>query len=340
MNLRKLLAAAATLTTAVGLAPLVSCSAGSGGNALTLYNGQHEQTTRAMVDAFTRQTGIKVNVRSGDEAELSQQIVTEGSASPADVFYAENTPAMENLDEKHLLAPLDATTLAQTPSTDAAATRDWVAVSARVSGIVYNTKRLTPSQLPTSVLDLAQPGWKGKVGLAPAETDFGPVIAGISVNGGEAAAVAWLRAVKSNAGDKVYPSNEALLTAINQGVVSVGVMNSYYWYRAKQEQGSIDSAFAFFAPHDPGYVVDLSTIGVLASSTRKADAQRLVAFLAGPQGEQILAHSASFEYPLATGVAADPRLAPFSSLAPTTVDLNLLGDGHLAKTMLQQAGFA
>ena len=78
------------------------------GQTITLYNGQHEQTTNALVAAFTKQTGVKVKVRSDDEDVLAQQIQQEGSHSPADVFYTENSPPLARLDEAGLLSPVDA----------------------------------------------------------------------------------------------------------------------------------------------------------------------------------------------------------------------------------------
>src|SRR6201994_4560694 len=125
-----------------------SSAAGSSGSAsslagqtITLYNGQHEQTTNALVQAFEKQTGVTVKVRSDDEDVLAQQIEQEGSRSPADVFFTENTPPLAMLDEKGLLAPVESKTLAAVPSKYNAADKDWAGVSARVSVLVYNTDK-------------------------------------------------------------------------------------------------------------------------------------------------------------------------------------------------------
>ena len=115
------------------------------GQTITLYNGQHEQTTDALVTAFEKQTGVNVKVRSDDEDVLAQQIEQEGTHSPADVFYTENTPPLARLDEKGLLAPVSATALADVPVKDSAADHNWVGVSARLSVLVYNTRDLKPS---------------------------------------------------------------------------------------------------------------------------------------------------------------------------------------------------
>ena len=95
---------AATLVLTLGL--LAGCGSSSS-QSITLYSGQHEQTTDALVAGFEKATGITVNVRSDDEDTLADEIVTEGSSSPADVIYTENSPALEYLQGKGLLAPVD-----------------------------------------------------------------------------------------------------------------------------------------------------------------------------------------------------------------------------------------
>src|SRR5580704_10665562 len=197
------------LALAVGAVMLASCSSSSttSSDALTVYSGQHVQTTQALVSAFEKQTGITVNLRSDDEDVLADQIVTEGSRSPADVYFTENSPPLQYLASKGLLASVDASTLANTPSRFNSPDGKWVGVSARVSVMVYNTSLLTPSQLPTSVMDLADPQWKGKIGIAGSETDFQPIVTSIARAHGEAAALQWLEAVKANAGSHSYPDN-------------------------------------------------------------------------------------------------------------------------------------
>src|SRR5580692_1511505 len=146
---------------------------------ITLYNGQHIQTTDSLVAAFEKQTGIHVNVRSNDEDVFANQIVQEGARSPADVFYTENSPALEYLQERGLLAKVDSSTLSHVASRYNSPQGDWVGVTARVSVMIYNTNLLQPDQLPTSVMQLADPRWQGKLALAAGETDFQPIVTSI-----------------------------------------------------------------------------------------------------------------------------------------------------------------
>jgi iron(III) transport system substrate-binding protein len=309
------------------------------GQTITLYNGQHEQTTDALVKAFEKQTGVIVKVRSDDEDVLAQQMEQEGSRSPADVFFTENTPPLARLDEKGLLAPAGPQALSAVPSQYSASDKSWVGVSARVSTLVYNTSKLKAADLPKSVLDLADPKWKGKLDIAPSETDFAPIVTSIAQDKGNAAAVAWLKALKSNAGSHQDPDNETLVANVNKGTTQIGLINHYYWYRLRDEVGKsgLHSALAPFAPGDDGYLLDVSGAAVMKSSQHQAAARALVAFLVSKSGQQVLARSDSWEYPVGSGVT-NPALPPLSGFKPRQFDLSQIGDGTRAVTLLQQAG--
>jgi iron(III) transport system substrate-binding protein len=324
-----------------GLASACSSSdSGSSHATLTLYSGQHEQTTEALVAGFTKATGIKVDIRSDNEAVLAQLISTEGGKSPADLFFTENSPPLMSLQGRGLLAPVDAAVLAAVPAKFDSPDGHWVGVSARVATLIYNTDALQPGNVPTSILDLADPKWKGKLGISPGETDFQSIVAAISTSQGADAALTWLKDVKANGSAHNYSDNEGLVAGVNKGQAQIGVINSYYWYRFVKESGAdkVKSAVSYFAPGDVGYVVDVSGIGVLQSSKHKAEAERFVAFVVGPVGEAIVAASSSFEYPVGSGVAASPTVRPFAELKPNTLTIADLGDGSGALELLQKAG--
>ena len=337
MTSRRLSGVVAAVALAGGL--LAGCGGGGGAGSIVLYNGQHPQTTQALVSAFERQTGISVAVRSDDEDVFANQLVAEGAHSPADVIYTENSPPLEFLSAKHLLAPLRPATLARVPAHLRSAEGTWVGVSARVSALVFNTDLVRRDQVPTSVLGLADPRWKGKLALAPSETDFQPIVTSVIDTYGLAAARRWLLGLKANAAGHTYPDNETLVSAVNDGQAALGVINQYYWYREQVDVGAagMHSSLAYFRPRDPGYVLDVSGAAVLGSSTHPADAQRFVAFLVSPQGQAIIAHSDSFEYPIATGSGATPvGEVPLDRLQPNPITVADLGDGAAALALLQQ----
>jgi iron(III) transport system substrate-binding protein len=331
--------AAAGILAACLLAACSSASAGGKGT-ITLYSGQHEQTTQSLVNAFEQQTGIKVNVRYNDEDSFADEIVAEKSHPVADVFYTENSPVLEYLQGLGMLAPVDASTLAKTPAKYNSPQGDWAGVSARVSVLIYNPSLISKSQLPTSVLQLASPQYRGKLAFAAGETDFQPIVTSVARAYGQAEAYSWLEGIKSNTGPHVYPDNETIADEVNRGAVAFGVVNQYYWYRLKAElgAGNIRSQIAYFAPQDPGYVLDVSGAAILKSSKNQADAQKFLAFLVSQQGQEVIAHSISFEYPLDDGVQTTTQETPFAQLQPNPVTIAELGDGTTAIALLRKAG--
>ena len=112
---------------------------------------------------------------------------------------------------------------------------NWVGLSARVSALVYNTSLVKAAQLPHSLVDLAKPEWKGKIGMTPSETDFQPLVTVMLKLYGKAAAVEWLTGLKANA--EIYPDNETVVASVNNGQSAVGLIDHYYWYRLRDEVG-------------------------------------------------------------------------------------------------------
>ncbi|MGH3212020.1 MAG: extracellular solute-binding protein [Trebonia sp.] len=327
---------AASLLAACGAASGATSGAGS----ITLYSGQHEQTTQSLVTAFEQQTGIHVNVRYNDEDSFADEIVTERSHPIADVFYTENSPPLEDLQDKGLLASVAPATFAKTPAKYNSPQGDWVGVSGRVSVLIYNPSLISAAQLPTSVMQLADPRYKGKLALAAGETDFQPIVASVARTYGDAATSSWLNGVKENSASHSYPDNETIADEVNRGAVAFGVVNQYYWYRMQAELGAsnVHSKITYFAPRDPGYVVDVSGAGILKSSKNQANAQKFLAFLVSKQGQEIIAHSISFEYPLDDGVRPTAPETPFNQLQPAPMSIAELGTGATAIALLQKAG--
>jgi iron(III) transport system substrate-binding protein len=334
--------ALAGIMIAGGMAACGGAASGSS-QSITLYNGQHVQTAESIISGFERATGITVNVRNDDEDVLADQIVAEGASSPADVIWTENSPALEFLQGKGLLARVDAATLARTPARYNSPQGDWVGVSARVSVLVYNPSLIPRSQLPTSVLELASPRFRGKLAIAPSETDFQPIVTSVLRRYGRAEALRWLAGIKANAAGHVYPDNETIAADVNRGVAAFGVVNQYYWYRMRAEIGAsnIHSQIATFAPGDPGYVIDVSGAAVLKSSRHQAAAQKFLAYLVSRAGQEVIANPArsiSFEYPVASGVTTLAPETPLGQLRPYPITIAQLGEGAAAIALLKEAG--
>jgi iron(III) transport system substrate-binding protein len=315
---------------------------GSGGDpkSIVLYSGQHPQLTDALVHSFEKQTGINVKVRTNDGVVLADQLLQEGPASPADVYFTENSPELETLEQHGLLARLPASTLSQVPSDDAPPSGTWAPVALRVSGLAYSPKLISKASLPQSVLDLAQPAWKGKVAIAPTDSDFPPVVGAVLAQYGPAAAKQWLAGLKHNA--QVFQTDEAVVAAVNSGRVATGVINHYYWYRLRTEigAGAMHSAVYFFPDHNVGSIENISGVAVLKTSKHPAIADRFANFLVSPTAQRLIGQGDDFEYPARPGVAANAQLPPLSSLAPATLGVVKLGNDQAAAKLIQQSGLA
>ena len=317
---------------------LAGCGGGGSESAITLYNGQHPQLTQALAAAFERKTGIQVKVRTGDSVVLAAQILQEGSASLADVYLSENSPELQALSENHMLAGLPTSITSQIPGKYNAPSGDWAGFALRVSALVYNPSQISAAQLPKHFLDLAQPGWKDKLALAPTDSDFPPLVGGVIAAHGTPAATSWLNGLKANA--VLYPDEEAVVSAVERGDQPVGVINQYYWYRLQLEQGASHTAsrLYFFPNRDIGTRVNVSGVAVVDSSDKKSDAEAFVRFLVSPEGQRIISRGDDYEYPARPGVAPNAALPPLRQLNANDLSVAKLGDDQQSAALIQQAG--
>jgi iron(III) transport system substrate-binding protein len=313
------------------------CS-GDDGPSIVVYNAQHEQLLEEIAPAFTDKTGIKVELRNGDDAELSAQLVQEGDASPADVFLTENSPAMSAVERADLFAPLDAAATDPIPAQYRPESGLWTGFVARSTVLVYNPSLISEDELPDSIMDLADPAWAGKIAFSPTGADFQAIVAAVLDLEGEDATRQWLAGLKANG--TVYDGNNVVLESVNAGEVPIGIEYHYYWYRDQAESGenSDNTELYFFGDQDPGAFLSISGAGVLKSSDHAADAQKFVEFLTSTEGQQDLADSYALEYPLNPAVGLDPPVRPLSELQPPTVGISDL-DGQQVVDLMTEAGF-
>lgn len=317
INLRRASATVSSVATATAL--LAACG-GSDNDTLTIYSTQHASLIRSMLADFTDEFGIEVEFREGGDAELANQIIEEGGSSPADVFLTENSPSINAVDDAGLLAELDASTLDQVGEQYRPSSGTWAGFAARSTALAYDPDTTPESELPVSILDLAQPEWDGRFGIAAGGADFQAIVSGLLSLRGEDATRDWLTGLEQNA--EIYQNNIAVMTAVNQGEVEVGVMYHYYWYRDQAESGdnSDNVQLHYFGNQDPGAFLSVSGAGVLASSDQPEQAQRLLAFLTSGEAQQRLAESTALEYAVGNGVASAEVLPALDTLEAPAVD--------------------
>ena len=230
---------------------------------------------------FEEESGLDVELRSGKDLEFANQIVEEGTDSPADVFLTENSPAMSIVDNAGLFAELPESATPRSPSSTSLPTSTWTGFLARSTVAMYNTDTMTEADMPASILDFADPEWKGRVAFSPTGADFQAIVSAVLELEGEEATAAWLQGLKDNG--VIVQNNLVVMQSVDSGEVDAGIAYHYYWYRDREENGtdSDSSALHFFGDQDPGAFLSVSGAGILASSEHQA-AARGVRHLARP----------------------------------------------------------
>lgn len=302
---------------------------------IVVYNAQHENLVKSWVDGFTKETGIKVTLRNGDDSELGNQLVQEGSASPADVFLTENSPSMVLVDNANLFAPLDSDTLKQVPAEYRPAHGRWIGIAARSTVFVYNPAKLSEQQLPKSLMDLAKPEWKGRWAASPSGADFQAIVSAMLALKGEKATLEWLKAMKANF--VAYKGNSTVMKAVNAGQIDGGVIYHYYRFvdQSKTGENSKNTQLYYFKHQDPGAFVSLSCGGVLASSKHKAQAQAFIKYITGKEGQESLRTNNAFEYAVGVNAASNPKLVPLKDLDAPKVEPSTLNSKKVIELMTQ-----
>ena len=308
------------LTGAVVLAGFALAPAFAQEDGIVVYNAQHESLAKEWAEGFTKETGIKVTLRNGGDSEFSNQIVAEGASSPADVFLTENSPAMVLVENAGLFAPIDAGTLAEVPENFRPASGNWIGIAARSTVFAYNKEKLSADQLPKSLLDLADPSWKGRWAASPSGADFQAIVSALLELKGEEATAGWLKVMKENF--TAYKGNGTVMKAVNAGEIDGGVIYHYYWFgdQAKTGENSKNVALHYFRNEDPGAFVSISGGGVRASSKHQKEAQAFVKWIAGKGGQDILKNGTSYEYAVGKGAESNPKLVPLGDLQAPGVE--------------------
>ncbi len=330
---RRLLAAAGALTLCL---PLAGCAQDAPD--LVIYNAQHEELISEVVTTFEQESGLDVELRNGSDLELANQLAAEGDSSPADVFLTENSPAMSLVQSEDLFEPLPQQTLDQIPEQYRADDGSWTGFAARSTVLVYNTEAVSEDELPTSILELAEPKWSGKVSFSPTGADFQAIVSAVLELEGEAATRTWLEGLKANG--EVYDGNNVVLESVNAGETETGIIYHYYWYRDQEEAGEVsdNSELHFFRGGDPGGFVSVSGAGVLAAGDHQEAAQEFVDYLVSTKGQQQIADSYALEYTLNPRVDLGRGVRGLDDLDPPDVDVSEL-NGPRVVELMQEVGF-
>ena len=333
------------ITAGVALAALIlggltlvqsgSDSSGEQVKELTIYSGRSEEFIAPFFANWEQESGIKLNVRYGDSAELAAQILEEGNNSQADLFLSQDAGSLGAVSAAGLFSKLPTGVGSDIEDIYIAGDRSWIGVTGRARVFAYNPKAVT--LLPQSVADLTKPAYKGRVGIAPSNASFQAFVTALTNEKGATFAENWLKAMKDN-GAQIYLKNSAIVEAIDKGAIDLGLVNHYYTWEVSQALGrDIDVENGFFAPGDIGNLVNVSGIGILGTSEKQEVAQGLINYLTSEVAQAKFVED-THEYSLIPGAKAPESLPELKSIGSPKVDLASLEKVQATQDLLTKVG--
>jgi iron(III) transport system substrate-binding protein len=305
---------------------------------LIVYSGRNENFVRPVVEAFTAATGIRVRVRYGDgTSDLAATILNEGETTNADIFWAQDPAWIGAIGDRGLLATLPDDILALVDPAYRDADGKWVGVTARSRVFIYNTDLVSEDELPSSVHDLTDLAWRGRVGLAPTNSSFIAFVSAMELVEGSERTLGWLEAMAAN-DVRTYTGNGPIVRAVVAGDLHAGLTNHYYLLQTIANQGDVPAVNHVLMDGDPGSLVMATGVGVLEPSRNKEAAYQFIRFLlaAGAQAHFV---ENLFEYGLIAGAPTPVGQVPLADLRGPDINLSDLAD-HLetSVTLITQAG--
>lgn len=314
-----------------------STSGGGSGETLTVYSGREEELAGPVIEMFEEESGVDVEVRYGDTAELASTILEEGENSPADVFFAQDAGALGAVADEGLFTQLPQGALEPVDERFKSPDGEWVGFSGRARVVAYSTERVEESDLPASVLGFTDPEWEGRIGWPPTNGSFQSFVTALRETEGEDGAREWLESIQAN-DPSAYEDNTTTIEAISAGEVDVGFVNHYYLFQIREEQGE-DYPVENYYPEggDPGALVNVAGAGIMQTTDNEAAAQEFVEYMLSEEAQQYFADE-TYEYPLIDGIEINEELTPLDQIEPPNVDLGNLDDLEGTLELLQETG--
>jgi iron(III) transport system substrate-binding protein len=332
-----------TLLAVALIAGAAGCGGGDGGGdsgKLTVYSGREEELVAPLLEQFEQESGVELEVRYGDSAELAATIAEEGDNSPADVFFAQDPGSLGALEEEGLLAELPDEILDRVPERFRDPDGRWTGTSGRVRVLAYNTEELSEAEVPDSVFDLTDPKWKGKIGFPPTNASFQAFVTAMRLSAGEERTREWLEGFAAN-DPKTYEKNTPVVEAVAAAEIELGLVNHYYLYLVKEEQPDAPVANHFLEAGDPGALVSVAGAAILDSTDDEELARDFVEYLLSEEGQRFYAEEAEeAEYPLVEGIEAKEGLPALDTLDGPDVQLDAFGpELETTLELIREVGF-
>lgn len=307
---------------------------------VNIYSGRKEALIKPALDQFTQKTGIKVNLVTGKADALMQRLVVEGSASPADILITSDVGRLSSAKSKGLFQVVDSDVLQkQIPENLRDADNQWFGLSLRARPIFYVKDKVDVKQL-SSYENLVDPQWQGRVCIRSSSNIYNQsLVASLLKANGEELTQKWLKGFVANFARTPTGGDTDQLRALAAGVCDIAIANTYYYGRllnsAKEADKDVTKKIAIFWPNqaDRGTHVNVSGAGVVKSAKNKANAIKLIEFLASSEVQQWYAE-VNNEYPVVESVEESTTLAAWGEFKSDEVALTKLGELNSKAVMM------
>ena len=310
---------------------------------VNVYTYRESKLIRPLFDAFTKDTGIKVNVISASSG-LEQRIKTEGANSPADVLLTVDIGRLEEAVRAGITQPIKSDLLDKIVAPQY---RDpeghWYGISVRARVVYASKDRVTQTAIIYE--DLADPKWKGKICIRSGQYIYNNALfAAFLAHHGEAKTEEWLKGLKANLAQKPSGGDREVARDIAAGKCDIGVANTYYWALMLNNDPSKKAwaeATRVILPtfQGGGTHVNISGVVLAKYAPNKANAMKLIEWLAGEQAQHIYADT-NYEYPVRSGIAINPTIAGYGKLNPDTLPISKIAENKkAAANLVDKVGF-
>ena len=310
---------------------------------VNVYTYREAKLIQPMFDAFTKETGIKVNMISASSG-LEQRIKTEGANSPADVLLTVDIARLEDAVKAGITQPIKSEALDKIVAPQY---RDpeghWYGISMRAR-VVYASKARV-AQNTITYEELADPKWKGKICIRSGQYIYNNALFAAAIaHMGEAKTEEWLKGVKANLAQKPSGGDREVARDIAAGKCDIGLGNTYYWAlmndREADKKAWAEATKVILSTFkDGGTHVNLSGVVLAKHAPNKANAMKLIEWLVGETAQHMYA-DINYEYPLRPGIAINKTIASYGPLKADPLPLATIAENKKkAATLVDKVGF-
>ena len=328
---------AATLLTMTGLASAAE---------VNVYSARHYDVDKDLYDAFTKKTGIKINVIEGKEEELIERMKTEGGNSPADVFITVDAGRLWRAQEAGLLQPTRSKVMEEAiPAHLREPEGHWFGISKRARILVYNKASVKPGEIKTYE-ELADPKWKDRVLVRSSTSVYNQSLVGsLLAAHGEKATEEWAKGVVANMARKPQGGDTDQIKGVAANEGDVAVTNTYYFARiassTKPEDKAIAEKLGVIFPNQDGRGthVNVSGAGVMKNAPNKEQAVQFLEYLVSPEAQKMFTEK-NYEYPIVAGAETAPVLVTWGKFKEDPLNAAVYGKNNAeALKIMDRAGW-